>query len=75
MFGTEVPHVENYHIDAIHHIDVQNRVVVLSFECLIPGREGVGTDFLYFDEEFKFKTMSATRHQLPKLKDEESDPD
>ena len=53
----------NYLVDTISHVDVPNRVVVCSFECLIPGREGTGTDFLRMDPSGKFmEGVKCVRH-------------
>lgn len=53
----------NYDVDAVHHVDVENRVVVANFRCLLPGREGLGTDVLKFDSDFKILRVEALRHQ------------
>lgn len=55
----------NYRVDAIHQIDLQNRVVVADFECLIRGNEGRGTDIPKFDEDWKLIRVEALRHGLP----------
>lgn len=52
----------NYEIDAILDVDMPNRVVVASFECLIPGKEGRGTDVMQFDEHFRVSGVNAIRH-------------
>ena len=49
-------------MDAILDVDLANRVVVASFECLIPGKEGRGTDVMQFDEEMKVSGVAAVRH-------------
>lgn len=51
-------------VDAILNVDEANRVVVASFECLIPGREGRGTDVMQFDEEMRVRGVAAVRHSL-----------
>ena len=57
------PHGYNYIIDSISHIDARNRVVVCPFECLIPGREGVGTEFLRMDQSGEFvEGAKCVRH-------------
>ena len=43
----------NYSIDAVHEVDLANRVVVANFDCLIPGKEGRGTDVIQFNEGLK----------------------
>ena len=56
-------HGYNYIIDSISHVDVRNRVVVCPFECLIPGREGVGTEFLRMDPSGRFvEGAKCVRH-------------
>ncbi|KAL3794419.1 hypothetical protein HJC23_012956 [Cyclotella cryptica] len=55
----------NYKVDAIHDIDLPNRVVVADFECLISGKEGRGTDFPKFDQNWKLICVEAVRHGLP----------
>lgn len=54
---------KNYEVDAILDVDLHNRVVVVaSFECLIPGREGRGTDVMQFDEDLHVTGVAAVRH-------------
>lgn len=53
---------KNYEVDAILDVDLHNRVVVASFECLIPGREGRGTDVMQFDEDLHVTGVAAVRH-------------
>ena len=48
-----------------HEVDDGSGVVVLDFECLIPGKEGRGTDFLQFNTALDFRTMQAVRHAMP----------
>lgn len=38
------------------------KVVVASFECLIPGREGRGTDVMQFNEHLQVTGVAAIRH-------------
>eukprot|EP00804_Cyclotella_cryptica_P021001 CCRYP_009314-RA/>CCRYP_009314-RA protein AED:0.04 eAED:0.04 QI:273/1/1/1/0/0/2/150/171 len=45
--------------------DLPNRVVVADFECLISGKEGRGTDFPKFDQNWKLICVEAVRHGLP----------
>ena len=52
----------NYEVDAILDVDLANRVVVASFMCLIPGKEGRGTDVMQFDQELKVSGVAAVRH-------------
>jgi hypothetical protein len=55
----------NYRINAIHDIDTLNRVVVANFECLLEGKEGLGTDIPKFDGDGKFIRVEALRHGVP----------
>lgn len=55
---------ENYKVDAIHHVDVKNRAVVADFECLIPEKEGRGTDVVVFSQAWKVAKVQAIRHSL-----------
>lgn len=41
-------------------------VVVASFECLIPGKEGRGTDVMQFNEELQVTGVQAIRHSQVK---------
>lgn len=57
--------LDNYDVDAIHEIDTSNNVIVAGFECLIPGKEGRGTDVAQFkteDGELKVCRVEAIRH-------------
>lgn len=54
--------VVNYDVDAVHRVDVANRSVVANFECLIPGREGTGTDVVKFSDDWKVVRVEAIRH-------------
>ena len=46
-----------------HNIEIPHlQVVVASFECLIPGREGRGTDVMQFDEDLRVTGVAAVRH-------------
>ncbi|CAK8996573.1 unnamed protein product [Durusdinium trenchii] len=53
---------KNYEVDAILDVDLKNRVVVASFDCLISGKEGRGTDVMQFDEQMKVSGVAAIRH-------------
>jgi hypothetical protein len=55
------PPAVNYAIDAVHEIDLANRVVVVSFDCLIPGSEGRGTDVIQFNEKLEVCGVDAIR--------------
>eukprot|EP00434_Breviolum_minutum_P045393 symbB.v1.2.040684.t1/scaffold7439.1/size11247/1 len=57
---------KNYEVDAILDVDLPNRVVVASFECLIPGKEGRGTDVMQFNEELQVTGVQAIRHSQVK---------
>jgi hypothetical protein len=50
-----------YEIPAVT-VDVKNRVVVAEFTCLIPGKEGKGTDIIAFDDDFRVRKVTAVRH-------------
>jgi hypothetical protein len=52
----------NYSVDAIHEIDLVNRVVVVGFDCLIPGKEGRGSDVIQFDKDGRVCRVGAIRH-------------
>lgn len=54
--------VPNYDIDAVHQVDVENRLVVASFRSLLPGKEGLGTELIKFDAEFKVIGVETIRH-------------
>lgn len=60
--STTAPAMLNYDVDAVHHVDVENRVVVANFRSLLPGKEGLGTDILKFDFHFKVVGVEAIRH-------------
>lgn len=51
-----------YSIDAIHQIDLPNRVIVSDFNCLLKGKEGRGTEVMKFDENWKVIRIDAVRH-------------
>lgn len=55
----------NYRINAIHEIDAKNRAVVANFECLLEGKEGLGTDIPKFDQDWKVIRVEALRHGVP----------
>ena len=52
----------NYDEIIIYDVDEDNRVVVAGFRCLIPGKEGRGTDFIELDAEGMIVRASAVRH-------------
>jgi len=52
----------NYNVDAVHEIDVANRVIVVGFDCLLPGNEGRGVDVIQLDESGKVCGVAALRH-------------
>ena len=37
-------------------------VVTCVFECIIPGRQGKGTDVTFFDEDYLVRKVIAVRH-------------
>ncbi|CAJ1964253.1 unnamed protein product [Cylindrotheca closterium] len=65
LLGAEERGSPNYKIDAIHQIDCPNRAVVANFQCLLPGKEGFGTDVPKFDENWKVIKVEAIRHGIP----------
>ncbi|KAL3935061.1 MAG: hypothetical protein SGBAC_009350 [Bacillariaceae sp.] len=65
LLGAEERGSPNYKIDAIHQIDCSNRAVVANFQCLLPGKEGYGTDVPKFDENWKVIKVEAIRHGTP----------
>lgn len=50
-----------YEVPAVF-VDHTSRVVVAEFVCLVPGKEGRGTDFMAFDDEMRVTRVSAVRH-------------
>eukprot|EP00980_Cylindrotheca_fusiformis_P014159 scaffold3719_cov104-Cylindrotheca_fusiformis.AAC.3 len=62
LLGVEKRKSPNYRINSIHEIDTKNRAVVAHFECLLEGKEGLGTDIPKFDEDWKVIRVEALRH-------------
>ena len=52
----------NYTVDAVHEVDLENRVVVVGFTSVLAGREGRGTDVIQFDEALRVCAVNAIRH-------------
>ena len=58
----------NYYIDCIHQIDTKNQCIVANFECLITGKQGIGTDVMKFSKssdlngDYKVIKVEAIRH-------------
>jgi hypothetical protein len=52
----------NYNVDAIHEVDMENLTLVVGFDCLIPDKEGRGTDVVQFDAGMKVVAVGAIRH-------------
>lgn len=52
----------NYNVDVIHEFDPVNRVLVAGFDCLIPGKEGRGTDVMRFSDAMLVSEVAAIRH-------------
>jgi hypothetical protein len=65
LLGVAETKSPNYRINAIHDIDTVNRVVVANFECLLEGKEGLGTDIPKFDGDWKVIRVEALRHGVP----------
>jgi len=65
LLGVEKRGYPNYKIDAIHQIDCSNRAIVANFQCLLPGKEGFGTDVPKFDQNWKVIKVEAIRHGIP----------
>ena len=42
-----------YHYPETFYVDLENGCVRFGFECLIPGSQGKGTQFLFFDQDGK----------------------
>lgn len=51
-----------YDVPAVLSVDVDNNVVVAEFECLLPGKEGRGVEFIQFDENLRVRRVVAARH-------------
>ena len=43
-------------------VDVNKRMVSLGFECLIQGYEGLGTDYVYFNDQNLIRDLVVVRH-------------
>ncbi len=42
-------------------VDLTKKVVTLGFECIIPGKEGRGVDYVTFDDDGKIVDVTAVR--------------
>jgi hypothetical protein len=53
----------NYKVDSVHEIDADNRAVVIGFDCLLPGKEGRGTEVIRFSEDWSVIRVQSIRHE------------
>ena len=51
-----------YKLSDPFRVDLNKRMVTLGFECLIEGFEGIGTDYVYFNDQNKIFDLVAVRH-------------